>query len=360
MKSSKISATSSNNPLKLPTNSVVNMPTFTAPLKGTVNSVSKGGAVTIETPRGNIKIVTDAPLRVGQNVVAALTTDKSQLHLQVLTRIASGGSVEEVTNDLPEGKADFYTFKIPGRFRGQLIEPTNSYTTSSTVGTAGATTPSTNIIDSQGIIQFISYANRGGLSDVFGRSLQTNPNLASLFPALDNLFHTLPKFLKRLQEQEIPDDELPERLALDLSNLSNISKFLSKYGWNFYLVPINDGQKLIPAKVFVSGTEEIDEKDFKSKRFQIEVDMDELGPVVIDGLLITRQKAISLNMSIKTLKPFDESLEKDIITLFEFSTSMLESQRSSLQFQKLEKNYPSKLAEVLHEYCKDKIKDFWT
>lgn len=340
------------------TNVVLSMPNITSPIRGVVDSISKDGVMNIKTSSGEVKIYSSSPLSTGANVIVSINSNKGELQLKVIPDSVStmGTPVNSVSADSSNEHSNFFTFKLPSKFTSQLTESLQLYPTFSSPSPNLKSSPNINV-DSSGVIQFLSYVSRGGLSDSFGKALQTNPSLQSLFPTLSNLGQTLPDFIKKLSNKDLVAPE-SKKLKSDIDILQRLPETLSDDDWQFMLIPINDGQKLIPAQFFFKKPEIDEDSNHTTKRFRIELDMDQLGHIVVDGLLTKQDKNSLLNLSVKTETPLPSAIEEELRYLFKVSEEVTGSS-GAISFSKANSKPNSMLTNALHNYCKDKIANYW-
>ncbi len=359
METSKISSTSSSNSRTTSkSNIVLSMPNITAPIKGSVASVSKDGIMNIKTSLGEVKLYSSSPLTSGETVLISISKNKEDLQIKTISSATSSSDnpVDSISNNMTEDQNSFLVFKMPNRFKNQLAESVQLYPTFSAPTQGLKSSPEVHI-DSAGIIQFMSYISRGGLSDSFGKAMAANPSLATLFPTLNNLSTSIPSYLKKIESKNLTTPE-SKKLQNDLDNLQNLTEQLSDDEWNFVLVPINDGQKLLSVKVFTKHEQILEDEDLKTRRFIVELDMDKLGTIVIDGLITNKNQQQNLSISVRSSNPLPEELEQEIRELFEM-TSDITGQSGNLSFTKASNKDISMTAKALHEYCKEKIKYYW-
>ncbi len=339
-------------------NVVLSMPNITSPIRGVVDSISKDGIMNIKTSSGEVKIYSSSPLNTGANVIVSINSTKGELQLKVIPDSGSsmGTPVNAVSADSSDEHSNFFTFKLPSKFTSQLTESLQLYPAFSSPSQNLKSSPNINV-DSSGVIQFLSYVSRGGLSDNFGKALQTNPTLQGLFPTLSNLGQTLPDFVKKLSNKDLVAPE-SKKLKSDIDILQRLPETLSDDDWQFMLVPINDGQKLIPAQFFFKKPEIDEDNNRTTKRFRIELDMDKLGHIIVDGLLTKQDKSSSLNLSVKTESPLPSAIEEELRYLFKVSEEVT-GNSGAISFAKTNSKPNSMLANALHNYCKDKIANYW-
>jgi hypothetical protein len=359
METTKVSSSNSNAArTSSGANVVLNMPNITAPIRGIVGNVSKDGIMNIKTSAGEVKIYSRSPLASGENVILSVSKTKDEMHLKVISSATTStdGPIEPISEQMTEDQSNFLVFKMPNRFKAQLTESLQIYPTSSTPAQGLKSTPDINV-DSGGALQFLSYLSRGGLSDSFGKALQTTPSLVNLFPHLANLATALPSFIKKIDNKEVSIQE-PKKLKADLEALQKLPEQLSDDEWNFTLVPINDGQKLITAKLFTKHPQHLEEDNQTSRRFIVELDMDKLGHIKIDGLLTSNQGKSSLNLAVKSSEPLPSDMQEELRSLFKISEEIT-GHSGSISFAKIQANESSPMTKALHNYCKDKVKDYW-
>ena len=359
METTKVSSSSSNAArTNNRANVVLSMPNITTPIRGMVDTVSKDGIMNIKTSAGEVKIYSTSPLASGENVMLSVSKTKDEMHLKVISNATTSNdsAIDSISNKVTEDQSNFLVFKMPNRFKAQLAESLQLYPTFATP-TQGLKSTSDINIDSGGALQFLSYISRGGLSDSFGKALQTNPSLTNLFPNLANLATALPSFIKKLDNKDISVQE-PKKLKADLEALQRLPEQLSDDEWTFTLVPINDGQKLLTAKLFTKHPQHLEEDDQTSKRFIVELDMDKLGHIKIDGLLTSNQGKSSLNLAVKSSEPLPSDMQEALRNLFKVSEEIA-GHTGSISFSKIQNNENSLMTKALHNYCKDKVKYYW-
>ncbi len=339
-------------------NVVLSMPNITSPIRGIVDSVTKDGIMNIKTSSGEVKIYSSNPLTSGQNVIVSINTTKAELNLKVVPDSGSsyGSPVNPVSNDMGEGSQNFFVFKLPSKFQAQMAENLQLYPTFSSPSRELKSSPNIDV-DSGGTIQFLSYVSRGGLSDTFGKSLQLDPKLINTFPTMANLIQTLPEFIRKVEGKSFSHVE-NKRLRMDLESLQTLPDTLSDEEYKFMLIPINDGQKLIPAQFFFKKEEIDDENNRTIRKFSVELNMDKLGHITVDGLHIKQNKDSSLSLSVRTETPLPESIESDLRELFKVAEEIT-GNSGSIAFGKSSSKINSKLTKALHNYCKDKVSNYW-
>jgi len=112
-----------------------------------------------------------------------------------------------------------------------------------------------------------------------------------------------------------------QRLDKAFGQLKTLLSDQNYSGWNNFLVPVYDGEKLNYMNFYTRRDKKDNNKSGENIRFLVEVELDKMGDIQIDGIVNTKKiegsgKEINLDIVIKSHKEFSNEVKNDITNIY--------------------------------------------